>query len=471
MNIASPFAVPLRAPKETLGRLDVSDGARLIAAAGDISLIIDQSGVVIDLATATGDLSIDGSNDWVGKRWVDVVTMESKQKVEDMLAAVVNGTGARWRQVNHPSSSGDVPVRYWTVPIGTEGRAVAIGRDLRSTAILQQRLLQVQQSLERDYLRLRQAEARYRVLFEQAHEAVLVVDAATRRVKEVNPAAARLLGAPVASLLNKSIASFAAEATQEGVIAYFGAVGAADQPPYLLALPGGRGTVTMSASLFRQDQLSLFLVRLQASDIVDDPRDAAVLGMLARMPDAFVLTDANMTIISANPAFVDAVHAQSVERVQGARLSMFIGRAGIDIDLIVAQVREHGVVRNVATVLRAADEQFEDIELSAVVVPGPDGECFGFTIRAISRRLRDLPPAPRDLPRSVEQLTELVGRVSLKDIVRESTDLIERLCIEAALVHTSDNRASAAEVLGLSRQSLYSKMHRHGLGNLPGYGE
>lgn len=58
--------------------------------------------------------------------------------------------------------------------------------------------------------------------------------------------------------------------------------------------------------------------------------------------------------------------------------------------------------------------------------------------------------------------------MSLKEIVRESTDLIERLCIEAALSHTSDNRASAAEILGVSRQSLYSKLHRHGLGNLVG---
>ena len=63
----------------------------------------------------------------------------------------------------------------------------------------------------------------------------------------------------------------------------------------------------------------------------------------------------------------------------------------------------------------------------------------------------------------MEQLTELVGRMPLKDIVRESTDLIERQCIEAALAFTSNNRASAAEILGLSRQSLYSKLHRHGL--------
>ena len=70
------------------------------------------------------------------------------------------------------------------------------------------------------------------------------------------------------------------------------------------------------------------------------------------------------------------------------------------------------------------------------------------------------------IPRSVEQLRELVGRLALKDIVRESADLIEKLCIEAALDVSGDNRAAAAQLLGLSRQGLYSKLRRHGLGEL-----
>jgi DNA-binding NtrC family response regulator len=63
----------------------------------------------------------------------------------------------------------------------------------------------------------------------------------------------------------------------------------------------------------------------------------------------------------------------------------------------------------------------------------------------------------------VGQLSELVGRVPMKDIVGETTDLIEQLCIEAALDLTRDNRAAAAEMLGLSRQSLYVKLRRYGL--------
>ena len=104
--------------------------------------------------------------------------------------------------------------------------------------------------------------------------------------------------------------------------------------------------------------------------------------------------------------------------------------------------------------------------LTGPLVCGTSQAANDWFDRHVGRRLRQVPLVAHDTPRSVEQLTELVGRMSLKEIVRESTDLIERLCIEAALAYTSDNRASAAEVLGVSRQSLYSKLHRHGLGNL-----
>ncbi len=69
-------------------------------------------------------------------------------------------------------------------------------------------------------------------------------------------------------------------------------------------------------------------------------------------------------------------------------------------------------------------------------------------------------------PDSVERMSELVGRVSLKELVRESTDVIEKLCIEAALQLSKDNRASAAQMLGLSRQGFYAKLRRHNLGGL-----
>jgi DNA-binding NtrC family response regulator len=86
------------------------------------------------------------------------------------------------------------------------------------------------------------------------------------------------------------------------------------------------------------------------------------------------------------------------------------------------------------------------------------------TLRRVTRRPDTIIDGRRALPRSVEQLTELVGRVPLKELVREATDMIERLSIQAALELTDDSRSSAAELLGLSRQGFYSKLRRHGVG-------
>jgi DNA-binding NtrC family response regulator len=104
-----------------------------------------------------------------------------------------------------------------------------------------------------------------------------------------------------------------------------------------------------------------------------------------------------------------------------------------------------------------------EIELSAAAVPDGDRECVGFILRGVERRLVAAPKGAQDLTTAVEQLAGLVGRVSLPDLVRDTTDLVERHLIKAALELTGDNRTSAAEVLGLSRQSLYVKLRRHGL--------
>ncbi len=460
--------VSLSAPHATLGSLDAYAAARVVQSAGDIALVIDTDGIIIDVALASGDQARINAESWRGRAWSDVVGSDSRNKVGEMIAAAKAGETGRWRQVNHPSAAGDVPVRYCATGIG-DGRIVAVGRDLRELAAIQQRLLQAQQSIERDYLRLRHAESRYRLLFELGREPMLIVDAETRRIREVNPAALALVKAKPGSLQGKPLTALIDAADHESTIAHFGGASAADDvAPIAVTLAGSKVTADLAVTAFRQDRETFFLVRLTSPEtkLGGAGTNVRLLDVIDRMPDAFVLTDPALKVIAANHAFVDLTQSVSVTRIKGAQIGDWLGRAGIDVALIVDQLREHGLVRNVATILRGPGDAVEQVEVSAVVAPGAEGDCYGFSIRSVGRRMRDLQPRERDLPRSVEQLTELVGRMSLKDIVRESTDLIERLCIEAALQYTSDNRASAAEILGVSRQSLYSKLHRHGLGNL-----
>jgi len=53
------------------------------------------------------------------------------------------------------------------------------------------------------------------------------------------------------------------------------------------------------------------------------------------------------------------------------------------------------------------------------------------------------------------------GDTSLEDLVRASTEAIERQSIAAALERASGNRTAAAKILGLSRQSLHTKLNKY----------
>jgi transcriptional regulator PpsR len=462
--------IPFRRPQGALGPIDSLLAAEIVSAASDIALVLDRDGIIRDRSVSSSDLASNGIGDWLDQPWIDTVTSESRHKISEMLADAVAGKSSRWREVNHPGDDGEVAVRYFALSAGEDGRVIVLGRDLQASAILQQRLIQVQQSVERDYLRLRQAESRYRLLFQSLSEAVLILDSTTRRIYEANPAVTRITGREEAQLVGHPFASLLAPASQADAAALLGSATASSASNAVAVRLAGGSSATLSASMFRHDRSSSLLVRLTPETMtsVDDP-NTALTAVLARISDAFVVTDTDLRILTANPAFLELTHLASREEAMNLPLDQFLGRPHVDVKIMLSQLREHGALRNFATVIRPRFGDQDDVEVTAVVVPDDTRPTYGFSIRNVARRVA--PPASSPIlggsvSQSVEQLTHLIGRVPMKDIVRESTDLIEKLCIEAALTLTSDNRASAADVLGLSRQSLYSKLRRYGLGDL-----
>ncbi|MFW5678663.1 MAG: transcriptional regulator PpsR [Pseudomonadota bacterium] len=460
----------LRAPKASLGDLDAEIAAAVVAAAGDVALVVDVEGVILDLAFDTEEPALAGCRSWVGRPWIETVTVESRPKLEALMREAAAKAEPRWRQLNHPSARGaDLPMLYVAVDLGRTGRIVAIGRNLQAIASLQQRLVDAQQAMERDYARLRHVETRYRLLFQMSAEALLIVDAATQKVVEANPAAVRLLRETSTSLLGQTFPEGFDAENQRGVQALLAGVRATGRSEETrVTWADGRTPCTLSAALFRQENASLFLIRLAPTEV---GRGAAALpSTKARLleivelgPDGFVVTSTDGRILAANAAFLDLAQLATEEQARGEPLDRWLGRRGVDLNVLIANLRERGVVRLFATQLNGEYGSTSEVEVSAVSLVETGPPCFGFAVRNVGRRLSAEPRPGRELPRSVEQLTELVGRVSLKDLVRETTDMIERLYIEAALEMTNGNRASAAEMLGLSRQSLYVKLRRYGL--------
>lgn len=461
-------------PELFLAGLDSQTAASLISAAADVALILDEHGVIQDVAFGNDELR-HGHQDWLGKPWLQTVTIESRPKVEEMLSEAVSSGSAKWRHINHPSAdSADLALLYTIVPLSREAgphRSVAFGRDLRSQVALQQRLVSAQLSMERDYWRLRHVETRYRLLFQVAAEAVLILDATTEKLEEANPAAYKLLGdkSRVANwTLTQSLDSLSVPA----VLQMFAALrlrGRAD--PITVCFSDSPDVYTLSGSLFRQENSTHFLVRVTPLKPTVSSTESALTQMLLRVidsaPDAFVVTDMDGRVLTVNRAFLELTQLASEALVRGELLQKWLGRSGVDMNVLISNLRQRGTVRLFATTLQGEYGSTAEVEISAASVTTGDQPCLGFTIRDIGRRLTNEPAlTSKDLPRTAGQMTELVGRVPLRDIVRETTDLIEELCIQAALELTGDNRAAAAEMLGLSRQSLYVKLKRFGVGDL-----
>ncbi len=466
MNIhqATDPLIPFNDPDSIFEDFTKDDVIQLAYCSGDFMLAIDDNEIIVDAAVNAGDHG--WIYQWIGKKWADTVTVESLPKISQMLGADAKET-PEWRQVNHPHDDGEVPVRYKLVHLSNKKFRFAIGRDMRPVAALQQRLLKTQQSMERDYLNLRQAETRYRLLFDNISYPVLIANAETRKISQANRACHDLLGRAAGSLEKVDYLNLVHEDDRNVLIAYIGAISVSNAAgPVTVRLAGQSATVKISASPFRQAGQQYLLMNIDDGDqkVPAKSSDKYILELVERMPDAFVLTDEGQEIMIANQAFAELVQAGSTEQLVGAGLDRFVGRPDIDLALIKKQLQGHHHVRNFGSVVNDLAGGEEPVEISATMLDRDD-PLFGYSLRQVGRRERDLPRAENELPRSVDQLTDLVGRKPLKQIVRESTDLIERMCIEAALVHTSNNRASAAEILGLSRQSLYSKLHRHGIGS------
>ena len=457
--------------------LDAAQAATIIGAAGDIALIIDRGGVICDIAIMNTEIERDGAAAWLGQRWSETANNDSRHKIDMLISEALGAPRSQWRELSQFTPSIDsIILRYTCINLESENKIIAIGRDDRVASYMHQRLIESQQAVERDYSQLRDAYiARYLMLFQTSGESFIVVDMKTKRVVESNPSAEQLLAGVGPRIVGELFVKLFDGASQYEAASLL--AGAAHSIARTKCAPerliSGGQELLVSASSFRQDRAAQCLILLTpTTPRVPGARaaDANTLAVMERIPDAFVITDTSMRILNVNAAFLDMTGIATMRQAVGQDLTQFLGRAGLERNVLVDNLREHGSVQSFATVVRNRFEDQEDVEISAVSVADGVPEVFGFGIRRVRRRQGERLLVEQDSRRSVGQLAELIGKMKLKDLVRESTDIVERLCIESALELTKGNRAAAADLLGVSRQSLYSKLHRFGLVTFPRYG-
>ena len=448
--------------------LDSVSFAQLLSGVSDLTLVLDTAGVIEDVSTARDTLVTLGCQGWVGRRWIDTVTPESQIKVEDLLRESAEGLPPRWRHINHPAASGhDVPLQYIVLGLGRSGKRVALARDLEGIAELQRRLVETQQSMERDYLRLRHIEARYRVLFDTTTEALLLVDATSQRVLEANASAQTLLRDGAKRLVGREVRDCFEADSEAEIQSLLRMALATGRIEMCSARPLGVGIGwTVSATVFRQEGGPQFLLRLAPRDGVGERLptgpSAALSEAMERFPDGWLLTDTQGVVKSVNDEGMALLGLTASSQVIGHPLERWLLRGGVDWGVLNTNLRQQLPVRNFATEVRTLSGLTLPVEISAISLQRPE-PMYAFFLRDIERRHPGASPVTQSLEGTLSDIAQLVGRRPIKDIVGEAVDTIERMCIESALQLTHDNRASAAEMLGLSRQSLYVKLRRFGM--------
>jgi transcriptional regulator PpsR len=438
---------------------------RLLSAAADITLVLDAAGIIRDIAYGHNDLPQCGTADWVGKAFVDTVSAEGRPKVEDMLREGAAQGAARPREVTQAGEGGQsLPIRYTLVRSGTTDRLLALGHDLRLVGRLQQRLVETQMTLDAETARQRHADQRYRAIFQSSTDALILVDTNGQRVVDANPAALAGLGGTAGSIVGAPVAQLFTVASQQAVVDHlFGLRSSGRSMAADAALASDGRPARLSSSLIRQGKSVLALMRVETPGSGRAPDDSLLPAVARDLPEAVVVTDRNQIALEGNAAFLALAGLGAEGQLRGHPLSRWLGRQSVDTGVLLTNLREHGLVRDFATVLRGEHGSEEEVEITASALDGAQPATHVFIIRKARAIHRNDADGKAELPHSVQRMIDLVGRVPLKELVRDTTDVIEKLCIEAALKLTGDNRASAAQMLGLSRQSLYAKLRRYGI--------
>lgn len=394
----------------------------------------------------------------------------TREKAERLLSeARTHGvTGFRQIEQNLPGG-GSLPVEYAAIRQPDDRGVLLVGRDLRGMAELQRRYVSAQQTLERDYWKLRRIETRYRMIFRESSEAGLVVDPGSMALLDANPAALELLGLDdqtgLTALAGRSILGEVDEDDAPELRRYLESVAErGEAAPIRVTIGPDRVSALIRATATREEAGVTIFVRItpweDGTQKAPRKAPARLNPAIDAMPDGFVLVDLEGRVLYANQAFADVVQSPGKAQLEGREVQHWLGRPGADWAVMRSNLDRHDVVRLFSTVVQGELGMETDVEISAVKIAADGGHVAGIVVRDISRRI-DPGSNGGGHPMALEELAAQVGKSTLPSLVANTTATVEKRLISHALEMTGGNRTAAAQLLGVSRQSLYSKLDRY----------
>ena len=441
----------------------------ILASASDIALFVKLNGSILSILVNESEKSLGNLSHWEGRSIRDFLTHESIEKLNVVINKISSGQNVMHSiELNHRDNAiWQFPVRYSIHRLGSQDTVLMLGRDLRAISETQQQLVKAQIAIERGYEDSRRLDARFRMLMANTREAVLYVSTSDGKIKDANTVAAEIFGVPFEDLKNSDFSSHFnsyGQGSLLGGLVEATELGSIDD--FSINLRASGQTVRLYPSIFRSSGQRYLLCRLEASELKtaeDSSLARYLLSLYQSGPDGIVFTQSNGTIEAANDGFLDLINSPSLPKIKGRSLANFLSRGQIDMAVMLDNVVRSGQVRIYATELQNEFGAKIAVEVSVAKLGSTTKPLAAFVIRDTNRAETLRKHSNESISDTNTTVAELVGSATLKEIVGETNDMIEKICIETALEMTKNNRAAAAEMLGLSRQSLYVKLRKFNL--------
>lgn len=424
-----------------------------VSLSSDIALVLDETGVIKSVAQSGPQPVAPSAAQWVGRSWADTVSGPMRRKVEALLSDVATSGLARRREIYHAGAGGaDVPVAYTAIRLGRNGPVIAVGRDLRAIAAIQQRFLDAQQDMERGYWKARHAESQERQLHHVLTDAVIVLDAQTLQVLSANRAAQSRL-APAAALVGRDIAACFDARSQGPVRELLVTARTHGRPVELRArLQGDPVTSSVAATPFRAGDEQRLLVRLRSASPPPEP----AAGSFER--EAAAVTDSAGRILTCDAAFIALLEATDDTALVGRSVADWLGDSPALVDGLLNEVRRSGLAEREAMSLRVQSPV--SVRVAASWLTEGDQECVGLVLQVAEPGIAALGEAQAAFAEAWTRLTDQLGSSPLPTMLRQATALAEQHFIRMALQRAQGDPKRAAQSLGISGDSLARRRRR-----------
>jgi transcriptional regulator PpsR len=409
------------------------------------------------------------SDDLIGKKWLEVVEPDSRTKVQRLLDDANPDTISKFRQINMIGNEANIalPMMCASIKTSSNKKIIVIGRDITEVSRLQQNLVSAQKEISQNYLQISQLEERFQSIFEIGTESIVIVKADDAYpIVEMNRNAIKQLLLAKNTCIGKSLLSLFPASELSKAANFLQGVQDTDEPSTLKTLLSNGEATQISATSFINSGIPYLLLNLKQLDLAKVSSliesDSLTVKAIDNNAYGFVVCTPEGLILKANKAFNKLSATMGEQDLIGTNIRNYLGPERTDFDQMMQSLKGKASSQSCVSSIANATSSIKLVDISAVSVAQPRA-CIGMIFRQVDSRQNKGARIDKKLVRSSQELSMLVGKVPLKDILAETTDLIEQLCIKAALDLTQDNRVSASEILGLSRQSLYIKLRKYGL--------